>query len=218
MFLIESLSNKIGYKIAKNLELDKDSEEIIAYGAFSLLQISWSILLIVLFGIVFNVLMEVFVIFFTISMLRKYSGGVHASSPGRCTIVGITVCVGFGLIIHNLYWTFNFYWVLFFSSISLIFSYYIVYKLAPVDSIAKPIIKMETKRCLRTKSITILITLFIIVFIMLIFYFRYNNYIFLPKSVLCICVGTVWQSFTLTNQGHKILTRIDDILKNIIRE
>ncbi len=34
MFLIEQLSNKIGNKIANNLELDRDTEEIITYGAF----------------------------------------------------------------------------------------------------------------------------------------------------------------------------------------
>ncbi|NMM61317.1 accessory gene regulator B family protein [Clostridium sp. P21] len=217
MFLTESLSNKIGYKIARTLKLDKDSEEIMAYGAFCLLQIFWSILWIMLFGIVFNMLIEVFIIFFVICILRKYSGGVHASSPGRCTIVGITVCVGFSLIIHKIYWMFNLYYIVFFSVISLIFSYYIVYKLAPVDSIAKPIVKMETKKRFKRKSILILNILSIIIFVILIFYFKYSN-VFLLNSIMCICVGAVWQSFTLTNEGHKILTKIDNILKNFARK
>lgn len=218
MFFIEGLSNRISYKITKTLKLDKDSEEIIAYGAFNLLQVLWLALWIVLFGVVFNMLIETLIIFFIISILRKYSGGVHASSPGRCTIVGATVCVGLALIIHNLYWIFNLYWVILFSVISLMFSCYIVYKRAPVDSLAKPIVKAEIKKQLKKKAMILLIILSIFVFIMLIFYFRYDKYIFLLKSVLCICVGTAWQSFTLTIQGHKILTMIDNILKNIVRK
>ncbi|WPC40856.1 accessory gene regulator B family protein [Clostridium sp. JS66] len=217
MFLIESLSNKIGYKIARTLKLDKDSEEIMAYGAFNLLQVLWSTLLIVIFGIAFNVLIEVLIMFFTICILRKYSGGVHASSPGRCTIVGTTVCVGFALIIHKLYWIFNIYGILSLGAVSLIFSYYIVYKFAPVDSIAKPIVKIETKKRFKRQSILILNVLSIIIFVILIFYFKYSN-IFLLNAIVCIYVGAVWQSFTLTNEGHKILTKIDNILKNFVRK
>lgn len=42
MFFIEEASNKIGNKISSNLNLDKDAEEIIAYGAFAVLQTLWS--------------------------------------------------------------------------------------------------------------------------------------------------------------------------------
>ncbi|AKA70071.1 accessory gene regulator ArgB-like protein [Clostridium scatologenes] len=215
MFFIEELSGKIGYKIAETLKLDKDSEEVIIYGAFNFLQILWSILWIMVFGIVLNVLIEVIIISFSINILRKYSGGVHASSPGRCTIIGTTVSVGLALTIHKLYWTFNIYGILFCGVVSLIFSYYIVYKFAPVDSIDKPIVKMETKKRFKGQSILILNILSIIIFVILIFYFKYNN-IFLLNSIVCICVGAVWQSFTLTNKGHKILIKIDNILKNIL--
>ena len=218
MFFIEDLSNRISYKITKTLKLDKCSEEIIAYGAFNLLQILWSTLWIVLFGIVFNMLIEILIIFFIISILRKYSGGVHASSPGRCTIIGTSVCVGLAIIIHKLSWIFNLYLVIPFSVISLMSSFYIIYKRAPVDSPAKPIVKVETKKQFKKKAIILLIILFIFVFIMLIFYFRHNNYIFLLKIVLCICVGATWQCFTLTIQGDKILINIDNILKNIVRK
>lgn len=217
MFLIENLSNNIGCKIATILKLDNDSKEIMIYGAFNLLQILWSTLWIVLFGIAFNMLIEVFIVFFTINILRKYSGGAHASSPGTCTIIGTTVCVSFALIIHKLYWNFNIYEIFFLGAVSLIFSYYIVYKLAPVDSIAKPIVNMETKKRFKRRSILTLNILSIIIFVILIFYFKYSN-IFLLSIVMCICVGVAWQSFTLTNKGHKILTKIDNILKNLIRK
>ncbi|AKN29304.1 accessory gene regulator AgrB [Clostridium carboxidivorans P7] len=217
MFLIENLSNKIGNKIAITLNLDKDSEEVMVYGAFNLLQILWSTLWIVVFGTVLKVLMEALIIFFTISALRKYSGGVHASSPGICTIVGTVVSVGFALIIDKLYWIFNITNVSLLAVISLIFSYYAVYKLAPVDSIAKPIVKLETKKQFKRKSIVVVVISCIIVLVMIIFYFKYKN-IFLLNSAMCICVGDAWQAFTLTNIGHKILTKLDNILKKLCKE
>lgn len=217
MFLIEDLSNKIGHKIAISLNLDKDSEEVMAYGAFNLLQILYSTLWIIIFGIVLNMLREVLIIFFTISVLRKYSGGVHASSPERCTIIGTTVCVGFGLTISNLYWVFNIFNISFLCVVSFIFSYYVVYKLAPVDSIAKPIVKLETKKRFKRQSIAVLNVSCIIILFMIIFYFKCKN-TFLLNSVVCICLGIVWQAFTLTSTGHKILTKVDNILKKLCKE
>ncbi len=215
MFLIENLSNKIGYKIAGTLKLDKDQEEIMIYGAFNLLQLLWSTLWVVVFGMAFNILMEVLIIYCAIILLRKYSGGVHASSPGRCTTIGTTIVVGLALIIHSWYKMFNIYLILFLAVLSGIFSYYIVYKLAPVDSPAKPIVKMETRSCFKKNSITVINILSVIVFIILFFYIKYNIK-FLLNSIACICVGTVWQSFTLTYKGHKILTKVDSILKKIL--
>jgi accessory gene regulator B len=215
MFLIESLSNKIGYKIAGTLKLDKDQEEVMIYGAFSLLQFLWSTLWIVVLGMVFNILMEVLIIYCTIILLRKYSGGVHASSPGRCTTIGTTIAVVLALIAHNGYRMFNIYLILFLVILSGIYSYYIVHKLAPVDSPAKPIVKLETKRRFKKNSIIVLNILYVIIFIILFFYIKYNVKCLL-NSIACICVGTVWQSFTLTYKGHKILSKVDSILKNIL--
>lgn len=217
MSLIEKLSNKIGYQIVTVLKLDKNSEEIIAYGAFNLLQILCSILSIMIFATIFNVLIEAFIIFFTIYVLRKYSGGVHASSPGRCIIIGTTVFIGFALIIHKLYWMLNIYITFFFVALSLIVSYYIIYKLAPVDSPAKPIFRVETKKRLKKKSIVALRIFFIIMIIILSFYVNFHNR-FLLNIIICICVGILWQSFTLTNKAHKVLTEVDNILKTFCKE
>ncbi len=84
MFLIERLSNKIGNKIANNLELDKDTEEIIAYGAFSVLQTIWALLCVVILGAMCNVLVESVIIALTAAAYRKYSGGIHANTPNKC--------------------------------------------------------------------------------------------------------------------------------------
>ncbi len=210
MYLIENLSNKIGHGMANILKLDKDQEEIIIYGAFNLIQNLWSIFCIIVFGIIFHVIGEALIICFAISLLRKYSGGVHASSPSRCVLIGTIICVGFGLIVKKVFSIFPLTLIVFLGAVSIIVSYYIVYECAPVDSPAKPIKKIETKQRLKRYSTFTLHFFSVIIIILLIFYFKYGVK-FLLNSVQCIYVGVIWQSFTLTNKGHKILSKTDKI-------
>lgn len=216
MFLIETMSKKIGYKIASTLNMDKDHEEIISYGAFSFLQILWSIFITIVFSIIFGIFKEALIIIFTISLLRKYSGGVHASSPNCCAIIGAIISVSIGLIVTQLFSMFNIEVIIIIGLISLIFSYYIIYKLAPVDSPAKPIVGNERKQHLKKCSINIVNIMFITIIILLLFYVKYSNFVLL-NIIECIYLGLFWQSFTLTKVGHKILGKIDAVFKYIMR-
>src|SRR5690242_19961453 len=99
MFFLEKLSNDLALKMSYYLKLNKDQEEIIAYGAFNLIQTAWCILLVLLFGAVFSVTIKAFSISFIISILRKYSGGAHSSSPNRCALIGAIISVGLALLI-----------------------------------------------------------------------------------------------------------------------
>ena len=44
MYFFEKVSNSFAAKVSSTLNLDKDREEIIAYGSYNLLQTLWSIL------------------------------------------------------------------------------------------------------------------------------------------------------------------------------
>ena len=99
---MEKLSNNIANKVASELTLDENNREVIAYGTFALIQMLLSITLVFLFGLLFHVAFEALIISFTGSILRKYSGGVHASSPGICTFIGTIVCVGQAVLISLL--------------------------------------------------------------------------------------------------------------------
>lgn len=96
----------------------------------------YNILLVILFGRIFNVVIESLIVSFTISILRKYSGGAHSSSPGICLIVGTFIAVSIGLV-SKIGIDFNINILI--GIITFAWAYYIIYKLAPVDSPAKPI-------------------------------------------------------------------------------
>lgn len=212
---MEKLSNNIANKIALELSLDNDNKEVIAYGTFALMQMLISIIFVFIFGLLFHVAIEALIISFTAAILRKYSGGVHASSPWSCTFIGTIVCVGQAMLISLLIsFMSNLELVVILGVIIFIWSYYIMYKLAPVDSIAKPIVKEEKKNRMKKGSIILLsVYLGISVFLILLYVSGgERKFIFYAIGLYS---GIVWQAFTLTTPGHLLVGKVDTFLNHI---
>lgn len=212
MFLIERVSKALAYGISSTLNMDKEREEIIAYGAFAFIQTVWSILLVITFGIIFNVLVQALVISLSISLLRKYSGGAHSSSPNRCALIGAVISTLLGMLVNTAVSFMDFYQIALAGIISFALSYFIVSKLAPVDSAAKPIKKAETRRRLKRKSLCMLNLLFLAAAVLNALYYIYDIQIVLACA-LCIYIGVIWQAFTLTKTGHLMLGAIDELFR-----
>ena len=183
------------------------------YGAINLLQTINAILWVIIVGFFTGTLYETFLCSITSSTLRKYSGGVHASSPIRCAIIGATTSGLFGIFVNRIFYKSNINIVIAFCIFSIITSLIIVIRNAPVDCIQKPI-DYESKIIFKRKSI-ILIALITIV-IIAIFFINIGHYchIFI-KSMASISIGILWQSFTLTKMGIGLLTKVDLGLKYI---
>ncbi|WP_242834230.1 accessory gene regulator B family protein [Clostridium pasteurianum] len=88
--------------------------------------------------------------------------------------------------------------------------------MSPVDSPAKPISSIKLRKQLKKKSMLILFFMSLISYILIIVYIAVKYSILLQLSQ-CIFIGVLWQCFTLTNNGHVIMGKVDDILKYIIR-
>jgi len=212
---MEKLSNNIANKVASELSLDQDNREIIAYGTFAFIQMLFSIILVFLFGLLFHVAFEALIISFTGAILRKYSGGVHASSPWICNFIGTIVCVGQAIIISLLIsLVVNLYLVVIPGVVIFIWSYYIIYKLAPVDSASKPIIKMEKRNRMKKGSI-ILLSVYLVITVFLILMYVSSGEKKLIFYALCLYSGILWQAFTLTTPGHLLVGKVDTFLNHI---
>ncbi|MBU3181064.1 accessory gene regulator ArgB-like protein [Clostridium psychrophilum] len=215
---MERISNNIANKVASELNLDDDNKEVIAYGTFALMQMIISIIFVFLFGLLFHVVFEALIISFTASILRKYSGGVHTSSPWICNFIGIVVSVGQAILVSFLTNSgVNLKLVVILGVVIFIWSYYIIYKLAPVDSIAKPIVKAEKKRRMKKGSIILLGVYFIITVVLILLYIS-NGEKKLFLYVLCLYAGILWQTFTLTISGHLLIGKVDLFLNHIIKK
>ncbi|KEJ04317.1 accessory gene regulator AgrB [Clostridium botulinum A2B7 92] len=216
MINTETISNNIAKKIALELNLDNDKKEVIAYGTFAFFQTIFSIFLIIIFGYLFNVQIEALMISFTISILRKSSGGVHATSPNNCAIIGTTICVGFAIMVVLLTSSLiNLNILLFLGAIIFVWAYYIIYKLAPVDSKAKPIEKSKRVKKLKKSSIITLSVYLVIILINFVLYYKMMNKKYIIYS-LCVYSGIVWQTFTLTQYGHLVVKKLDDFLNYMV--
>lgn len=216
MFNVEKITNRISEEICSETGLNNDQKEVIAYGAFAILQILICIALVVIFGVIFNVLIEALIVSFSISILRKYSGGVHSSSPGICAVLGTIVAVGQALIISfKLSPLVNLNIVALLGLITFTWAYYIMYKLAPVDCAAKPIKTQQKKKRMKKASFLILGIYIVIIIINIIIYLLTHEKSFFTFS-LCVYGGTVWQAFTLTNAGNIIFSKIDVFFHKIL--
>lgn len=210
MFSTEKFCEKITNSIGNELELNDEKRAVINYGIFAFVQIFMSVVFVAAIGIVLNVLVESLIILVSICILRQSSGGVHASSPETCTFVSTILSVGMGLVVQNMNLTIMS--VILAGGIIFIWSYYTVYKLAPVDSPAKPIRKVEKIKRLKKSSILILTVYFIVVVVNIIGYYTVKNTSLLVYSG-CIYVGLLWQVFSLTKSGHVVLGKLDALFK-----
>ena len=199
--LFEKISNNLASNIAKTLDMDKDRQEVIAYGAYILLDTFLAIGMVMLFGAIFGVLYQALVVTFSSALLRKTSGGAHATTPMRCASIGTLFSVGFALIIGSLNSFITVPLIIAYLIITYIISFAIIWKLAPKDSPNKRIVKAVKIKELKLKSIRTLSIYAIISLVILAFYFYTRTTNLLPYIAL-ISTGYLWQAFTLTSFGH----------------
>lgn len=214
MFFIERISKRIVSSIYKDSILSKDELEIIEYGALITILEMIGTLLVIILGLVFAIPLQAFVFYIITCMLRKYSGGIHSDSPNRCIIIGTFIAVIIPLFIDEVYVNISFQLIVFLQIIIVVFCYFIILKLAPVDSVAKPITNEVLRKQLKNKSILTMTISVVLIIILIILYTNYKN-IFMLKISQCITFACAWQCYTLTKFGHKVMRKVDNILKCI---
>ncbi|MEW6574674.1 MAG: accessory gene regulator B family protein, partial [Bacillota bacterium] len=135
-----------------------------------------------------------------------FSGGAHAKSPLTCILLGtfITPLLGKAAALTAPFLTP--------SGIGLIIaagflpSLVVIWRLAPVDSPAKPVAAPEQRRKLRFLSVT---GVLLITAAQLVYLLKGQAH----PILLAISLGLWWQAFTLTRSGHWFATFTDNIIK-----
>ncbi|CDG02335.1 Putative accessory gene regulator protein B [Clostridium chauvoei JF4335] len=177
-----------------------------------MIQIALSIVSVLIIGAFLNIMWEAFIVSLAITILRKSSGGAHATSPGKCTFIGTSISLIIAIVLKNIY-SLNI--VLTIVFIGFIISYYLVYKLAPVDSISKPIRNQEKIKRLKKNSI-IIVSIYLILVIINILTFKITGHKYFISYALCICGGMLWQVMSLTKFGHKLIEIIEYFINKIL--
>ncbi len=212
---MEKYSRAVAEKLASDLGYDDEKREVMAYGAFALFQMLISVGLVLGFGIVFHVAVEALIISFAASILRKYSGGVHASSPNTCTLLGIVVCIGFAMAIKFVLAPVTGIGGFLAAGVpAFAWAFYTVYKLAPVDTPNKPIRSEAKRRRMRKGSFTLLGFYLVLTAVSLMLYMivKWDNFFVYS---MCLTFGVLWQVFTLTRGGHLVIVKLDLFLHKV---
>lgn len=209
MTAFDRLSRRFAERLGGVLGSDEDRVAVMAYGAYSLLYTAWSILLLIVFGILTGTLTGILAVSLAAALLRRTSGGAHASSPHRCAWIGVVVFGGLALAVKyaegmgvpatGVYMAGTYglgrYWV---------------WRLAPVDSPAKPIRKPERRRRLWKRSLLSMDGIFGLLALSLLW--PVPGRIPWRTLQLGVSTGLFWQAFTLTDLGDQLIVMFDKVL------
>ena len=94
--MIVKLSSKITELLINRDVISSENKELYDYGFFILLSQILYFIIALIFGIIFNVLLQSVVFYIAFQFIRKYAGGYHASTEGRCEIMStlsILACI-----------------------------------------------------------------------------------------------------------------------------
>ena len=137
--MISSLSSLITEALYKSQVIAEEDKELYIYGFFVLLSKTLFFLVSALFGWMFGVLWESMVFYIMFSTLRSYAGGFHASKESVCMC-----CTTAALFVSSLS-------IRYMERIGnpvipfciLVVCGAVVYLLAPLDSVDKPLTRTE---------------------------------------------------------------------------
>lgn len=204
----EQLNQLLAKRLGKALNYTEEETAVLAYGLFALLQTFLSIAAVIVIGLLLGIMLESLIISFSIALLRKFSGGAHATSAERCLCLGTLISILGALLGHLLESSLTIPLLSYIGLISFIWSFYIVYKKAPVASPNKPIKSGHKQQKLKQRSMLMILVYLVSVLLLLFIYFIKQTPSLLTYS-LCLIFGMCWQVFTLTALGHKFAYYLD---------
>lgn len=158
---------KLSLYLSENQNIGKDDEELYEYATKVVVHGIINIAITILIGILFGMLKECVCLFITFFILRKFTGGLHASKYIYCLISSIVFVILSLFIIK--YLEQNSYHILFLSV--LIVSILLICFFAPVDSKSK---KLSIKEKKVYKYFSIILSL---IFLLIVLVLMYKNFI-----------------------------------------
>lgn len=193
--MIVKLSSKITELLINRDVISSENKELYDYGFFILLSQILYFIIALIFGIIFNVLLQSVVFYIAFQFIRKYAGGYHASTEGRCEIMS-TLSILACIVMIWLSRSYNFSLLLFCISLVAVL---VIALLCPLDTPEKPLSNKELKYF---RKISWLI-LFIIAALIVVSYIFEWSYIFSP-----CCMSLILESILIIAGKIKQISNI----------
>ncbi len=137
---MEKLAKRIAREIAQTLHQDVEKEKTVAYGLIAIIQTTSTVLLVLFIGLIIGAIAEAMILCFSVSLLRRYSGGAHALTIELCTAMSVVYCTAFSYVSKFVVGpAIGWYLLTALSAGIYIMAVVVVYLRVPVDSPNKPI-------------------------------------------------------------------------------
>lgn len=192
---MEQLVQKLTEKMTASLQVDDEKRAVIQYGLFALVQMVSIGLVITLFGLLTRCLWECWIVYMAVGLLRKSTGGAHASTSNGCFVVSVVAVSVIGWLSH-LIPTLSFGDVIAAGITAVVFlaGCLLVYWFSPVEAPNKPLKPEKIKRLRKQSLMTLSVYLvFIAIFSAAFFVFERATL----SLALSLSLATLWQSLTL---------------------
>lgn len=151
--MISKLSGKITKCLLKRELISCEDEELYNYGLFMIISYLMFFVIAILFGVALNIVIPVIIFYVSFSLVRNFSGGIHAKSEIICDIITTTLIVISEIIIK----IFIFYDLIWITSVVLVISAISLCSIKPISSSQKEISQSE-KICFHKKVIVLVIS------------------------------------------------------------
>ncbi len=203
---MEKLANKIAELIAVHLSHDQEKTAVIAYGLAAIFQMVTILTVTLIIGIIGGFWPECIVIFFSVGLLRKSTGGAHSQAFIGCLFISIFTISFMAFLARYLFCEGNVIAFSVFYAMIFLLAFYVAYRKVPVDSPNKPITKQAKISRLR-RSTFLTLSIYLAVTILLIYFSPQNPR--LQNLATSLSFATLWQTFMLTEPGAKLIGIID---------
>lgn len=199
-----NLTGPVAAYLRRTLGLSAEDEELLRYGLQVVVYSVAGLASIGLAGWLVAALPTTLAAALAAGALRLFSGGAHSRSPLTCNLLGAAVAalVGKAAVVAASLVSLTTLFVVVLAAFAPTVA--TVWRLAPVDSPAKPIASPERRRKLRRLSLVALLTLAVGQLALL---------PWRPALALALGCGIWWQAFTLTRAGHRFATILDNLLE-----
>jgi accessory gene regulator B len=191
--------------LAKELNLSQDQKEVVSYGLQVLIYSAVGFTSVLAAGWLLGCFWTTLAVMVSTACLRVVSGGAHSRTPLTCGILGVIIGPLLGKAAALGGYVLSPGAVLTLITAGFLVSLYVIWRLAPVDSPAKPISSVEKRARLRIVAVAVLCVITAVQIVIL------YQVLKAPQLVLAVSLGVWWQSFTLTRPAHRFTTLLDDL-------
>lgn len=195
-----------GY-LKKNLNLNDSDAAVVRYSLQTLFTSLVNIIAIISVSWLLGVLNYALYAAIAAAGLRVVSGGAHAAKLFNCSLLGAVVSPGIGLFVKYVWPALPGLLLPVTVMVTFAAALLVIWFYAPADTPAKPITRPEQRRNLRILS-------FVYIFL-----WAGTSFVILIRSVplaesglLAATLGILWQVFSITPAGYKLLKKIEVLL------